>query len=201
MPLSSRNMRASFSVEEAYDTLLEKIRNASGLLILTWRRRMKRNQHELPAYVNFSDSLSLRGLVCMLRIRFECSKLRSINSWPSVTENTLLSYLTSSWRRFLLSLDCKYVLSPLLPWFGSTLTLWHTREEWLHETLSIIEYAISMLCNHLPLVNIHRVLGTWLLFLPLNCALSLEWVNLTPLQMTRNWIQQSRNDKETRIQI
>lgn len=92
IPLSSRKMKASFSVEGAFDTPLEKIRNASSLHVMTWGRRMKRSQQELPAYVSFSDSLNLRAFI-RHGSGLGVSNLSpiNINSGFSVTENTLSS--------------------------------------------------------------------------------------------------------------
>lgn len=92
IPLSSRKIKASFSVEGACDTPLEKIRHSSSLHAMTWGRRMKRSQQELPAYVSFSDSLNLRALICH-GSGLGVTNLSSINinSGSSVTENTLLS--------------------------------------------------------------------------------------------------------------
>lgn len=152
---------------------------------MTWGRRMK-SQQELPAFVRFSDSLSLRGLVHQgSGLGVSNMSPININSRPSVTENTLI-YLTSNWSKFLLSLDCKYALPQFLPWFCSTLTLWHTSKEQVHETLSIVEYAM---CAVICLLWTFTICWefTWLVFLPLNCLISLKWMNLTPLQMTRNW--------------
>lgn len=87
-----QEMKASFSVEGAFDTPLEKIRNASSLHAMTWGRRMKRSQQELPAYVSFSDSLNLRAFICH-GSGLGVSNLSpiNINSGSSVTENTLSS--------------------------------------------------------------------------------------------------------------
>lgn len=184
IPLSSRKMKASFSVEGAFDTLLEKIRNASSLHAVTWGRRMKRSQQELPAYVSFSDSLNLRAFI-------RHGSGSGFQIWAPLTSTQdslwlkiLFHLFGMQLKKFLLSLDCKCVLlcsfhDFVAPWPCDTLVKNCSVKLWVLLNMHCVQpFAFS---EH------SQCAGYLACILALKFHNTLEWLSLTPLQMTVNW--------------